>query len=68
MKDRKYITHMLRRAEVKKRKALREGEERILYQQSAIIRILKIVLELPKNTGRQRLKKDRQDMDRLLRG
>ena len=67
MKSEEYVLKMLQRAEANKRKALKDDDDKKLQIQAGIIRNLKIVLEVPKNLGRQRLRKDKEDMDRLLK-
>lgn len=57
MKDEGYVWEMLKRAESIKRKALREGNEIKFQAYSVVIRQLKIVLDVKKNTGKNRLKK-----------
>jgi len=57
MKDKDYVFSMLKRAESKKRKALKEEDDKKFYAFNLLIRQLKIILETPKIEGKNRLKK-----------
>lgn len=57
MKSESEVYLILRRAEIKKRSALRKGDEKTYLAYCAVTRNIKNILEIKTNSGRKRIRK-----------